>query len=174
MPNPNRPQYQETIEETWGQAVADTVVRRYANTADRDADLAGFTPAELMGQLVVIAPGAGVIPHLEEHNGAVWHSASPTSDADGNGVILKAAPPTWFTSDGIGYVTVPFAVPFPVTCLGVLASPVGDAGGGVWEWNPNDAASSATHFAIMPTAKDPPHGGQANTQFNFSWIAWGH
>ena len=45
MANPNRPQYQDTIASTWGQAVADTVVRRYATTAARNADLGGFTPA---------------------------------------------------------------------------------------------------------------------------------
>ena len=54
MTNPNRPQYQETIESAWGQAVADTVVRRYATAAERDADLAAFTPAELKGQLVAV------------------------------------------------------------------------------------------------------------------------
>jgi hypothetical protein len=74
MPNPNRPQYQDTIEETWGDAVADTVVRRYANTADRDADLAGFTPAELGGQVVAIVPGAGVLPYCQQHDGAGWRS----------------------------------------------------------------------------------------------------
>jgi hypothetical protein len=72
MPNPNRPQYQDTIEETWGQAVADTVVRRYTSSADRDADLAGFTPAELAGQIVAIVPGAPALPHLQIHDGTAW------------------------------------------------------------------------------------------------------
>jgi hypothetical protein len=72
MPNPNRPQYQDTIEETWGQAVADTVVRRYASTADRDADLAGFSPAELAGQVVVVLRGAGLPPQVHTHDGAAW------------------------------------------------------------------------------------------------------
>jgi hypothetical protein len=66
MPNPNRPQYQDTIEETWGQAVADTVVRRYANTADRDADFEGRPGAELIGQLVAITPPGGRA-YLEEY-----------------------------------------------------------------------------------------------------------
>jgi hypothetical protein len=74
MPNPDRPQYQDTIEETWGQAVADTVVRRYATTADRDADLGAFPPAELAGQVVVIVPGAGATPYLQIHNGVAWYT----------------------------------------------------------------------------------------------------
>jgi hypothetical protein len=69
-PNPDRPQYQDTIEETWGQAVADMVVRRYATTADRDADLGGFTPAELAGQVVAILLGGEVF--LQRHDGAAW------------------------------------------------------------------------------------------------------
>jgi hypothetical protein len=73
MPNPNRPQYQDTIEETWGQAVADTVLRRYANTADRDADLAGFAPAQLAGQVVTIA-ASGSLPLLQQHDGAGWRN----------------------------------------------------------------------------------------------------
>jgi hypothetical protein len=91
MPNPNRPQYQDTVEETWGQAVADTVVRRYANTADRDADLAGFTPAELAGQLVTIAPGGGVLPWLASHDGNAWQDIAPTPKF-GN-PFVGAAPP---------------------------------------------------------------------------------
>jgi hypothetical protein len=92
MPNPNRPQYQDTIEETWGQAVADTVVRRYANSADRDADLAGLTPAELAGQVVAIAPGGGAAAYLQQHDGTQWNShqfsyggvAAVTTDQYGN------------------------------------------------------------------------------------------
>jgi hypothetical protein len=58
MPNPTRPQYQEIIESSWGRAVADTVVRRYSSTAERDADLAGIPVDELEGQVVAIAPGS--------------------------------------------------------------------------------------------------------------------
>jgi hypothetical protein len=103
MPNPNRPQYQDTIEETWGQAVADTVVRRYANTADRDADLAGFTPAELNGQLIVIAPGGGVTPILEQHDGASWVRQKLLACTSNDGGM----------TDANGYLSLNFPKPFP-------------------------------------------------------------
>jgi hypothetical protein len=101
MPNPNRPQYQDTIEETWGDAVADTVVRRYANTADRDADLAGFTPAELAGQTIVIIPPGGP-PMLQSHDGAAWSNlarssageTSATTDQYGNFAVTVGPPGT--------------------------------------------------------------------------------
>ena len=71
--NPNRPQYQGTIESTWGQSVADHVIRRYATTAARDADLAGagLTPTDLEGQVVAIT-GAGRPTFLEMYRGGIW------------------------------------------------------------------------------------------------------
>jgi hypothetical protein len=124
MPNPDRPQYQDTIEETWGQAVADTVVRRYTSSADRDADLAAFTPAELMGQVVVIAPGAGALAYLQQHDGAAWHTvAEPiiagkvlqTASIGGTGTWTKIACPAvdylrgGCAADGQGNLKVPIA-----------------------------------------------------------------
>jgi hypothetical protein len=112
MPNPNRPQYQDTIEETWGQAVADTVVRRYTSSADRDADLAGFTPAELAGQVVAIVQGGGVA-YIEEHDGVQWHPLASrlavgpqgliwgTPWADGTPLTVLEGPSILGT-DGIG------------------------------------------------------------------------
>jgi hypothetical protein len=97
MPNPNRPQYQDTIEETWGQAVADTVVRRYTSTADRDADLAGFTPAQLAGQVVTVQP-AGAQPVAEIHDGTAWapmprvQGGEPVMATDGGGLLFVSVP----------------------------------------------------------------------------------
>ena len=73
--NPNRPQYQGTIESTWGQSVADHVIRRYATTAARDADLAVLAPADLEGQVVAIT-GAGRVPFLELMSSGVWRGPS--------------------------------------------------------------------------------------------------
>ena len=53
MTNPGRPVDDATIDTAWGLAVADTVVRRFPNVASRDADLANFTAADLLGQIVV-------------------------------------------------------------------------------------------------------------------------
>jgi hypothetical protein len=72
MANPDRPDFGQVIDETWGQIVADTVVRRYATTADRDADLVGFTPAQLAGQTVAIIPTDGSPAWLELHDGTGW------------------------------------------------------------------------------------------------------
>ena len=54
MANPARPVDGQVISTTWGLAVADSVVRVYANAAARDADLAGVAPAELLGQVVML------------------------------------------------------------------------------------------------------------------------
>jgi hypothetical protein len=73
MPNPIRPSFGEVIDETWGDLVADHVVRRYVNAAERDADLAGLTAAELAGQVVVLVPGpAGTPPQIQLHDGTGW------------------------------------------------------------------------------------------------------
>jgi hypothetical protein len=104
MPNPNRPQYQDTIEETWGQAVADTVVRRYANTADRDADLGSIAPDQLNGQLIAIAPGGGADPYLQQHNGAGWRSLGTNIQA---GTVTQ-------NTDASGFLVLNFPVPFSV------------------------------------------------------------
>jgi len=76
MPNPNRPAFGDVIDETWGQIVADEVVRRYASVAERDSDLVGFTPAQLAGQVVAIVPAGPLAtsgpPWLEVHDGVGW------------------------------------------------------------------------------------------------------
>jgi hypothetical protein len=99
--NPDRPQYQDIIDEAWGQSVADHVIRRYRDAAERDADLAGISPADLAGQVVAIVDPAGV-PFLEQHDGAAWISTVPAPyrqpyqrDADvPSGSTAGVAPPS--------------------------------------------------------------------------------
>ena len=69
--NPNRPEYMDTVESTWGQSVADHVIRRYATIGERDADLAALTPADLEGQTVAITQG-GPGTYLVQNRGGVW------------------------------------------------------------------------------------------------------
>jgi len=69
MANPVRPAFEDVIQESWGDAVADTVVRRYATVAERDADLAGFTAAQLKGQVCTVATPL-VLVYV--HDGARW------------------------------------------------------------------------------------------------------
>jgi hypothetical protein len=123
MPNPNRPQYQDTIEETWGQAVADTVVRRYTSSADRDADLAGFTPAQLTGQVVAIAPGAGALPYLMQHNGAAWVLTVAPIQA-GSSVVV--------TNSGGAVNIFPPRAQRAGDFMTPVAIPVGAQNGGFW------------------------------------------
>ena len=52
MSNPARPVSGNVIDTVWGLNVADAVVRTYPNAASRDADLTGFTSADLLGQVV--------------------------------------------------------------------------------------------------------------------------
>jgi hypothetical protein len=101
MPNPNRPQYQDTIESAWGQSVADHVIRRYATAAERDADLTGMTPAQLAGQLVTLNPTPGD-SSLWVHDGSSWR-VRPT---------IKAGLTTATTNSG-SVCTILFAKPFP-------------------------------------------------------------
>lgn len=68
MANPARPSFDEVIAEAWGDAVSDTVVRRYPTTAARDTDLAGFATAALRGQVCWLDFPAG----LTYHDGAQW------------------------------------------------------------------------------------------------------
>ena len=97
MPNPARPQYQDIIESTWGQAVADTVIRRYATAAARDADLAAFTPAQLLGQVVTV--GAALLVH----NGGTVNPWGPPGRiarviADGTSASVTVNIPAWVAS----------------------------------------------------------------------------
>jgi hypothetical protein len=63
MPNPDRPTNGETIADAWGRAVADSVVRVYPNAATRDADLTGFTAADLRGQVTYLEDLGAVEVH---------------------------------------------------------------------------------------------------------------
>jgi hypothetical protein len=172
MPNPNRPQYQDTIEETWGQAVADTVVRRYANTADRDADLAGFTPAELMGQLVVIAAGVPAIPYIQEHDGARWRGLPAERDGiAGDGLLLKAGD-AWGISDGTGFCRVTFVEPFPNACLGVACSNSQAEDGSEWLAMMHYEYTSRSNFIFVP--RSFAGAGHPGGNFHVQYLAWGN
>jgi hypothetical protein len=89
MPNPARPSFDEVIAETWGDAVSDTVVRRFATAAARDADLAGFTPAQLRGQVVWLDTPA----QLQYHDGTTWHPVAQPADILG---AWSTWVPTWY------------------------------------------------------------------------------
>ena len=69
--NPARPQFQDVIDEAWGDQVADHVIRRFATAGDRDTDLAGIAAADLAGQLVTVGNG----PQL--HDGTAWRNLGP-------------------------------------------------------------------------------------------------
>ena len=66
MTNPARPEFQDIIDEAWGDQVADHVIRRYPDTATRDADL----PAPEVGQVVAITGGAA--PRLQVRTATGW------------------------------------------------------------------------------------------------------
>jgi hypothetical protein len=171
MPNPNRPQYQDTIEETWGQAVADTVVRRYTSSADRDADLAEFTPAELMGQVVVLAPG-GAIPYLQSHDGVRWGPVSPMQDQSGFGVIVKWGARTAYNTDGAGHARVPFATAFPSALDGVITGNGQLTNSAFMIVHVAMQSSDAGSFDAFPV--DAAGNGIASNVIIFPWIAFGH
>ena len=152
--NPNRPQYQGTIESTWGQSVADHVIRRYATTAARDADLAVLPAGDLEGQVVAIT-GAGRPTFLEMSRAGIWtgvvtgfdvQAASTHAGADANANARVnfprafAGPPVVVWSDASlnnpannralmgGAVQACDAAGFTVRCQGVDAQPVLNAG----------------------------------------------
>jgi hypothetical protein len=74
MANPSRPNFKDVIDNQWGTLVANQVVRRYANAAERDADLAGFAPADLAGQVCLLT-AVGYKMLYQVHNGASWINA---------------------------------------------------------------------------------------------------
>lgn len=75
MANPARPNFKDVIDNQWGQLTADRVTRRYANAAERDADLAGFAPADLAGQVCILTAAVGTKMLWQVHNGTVWVNA---------------------------------------------------------------------------------------------------
>jgi len=154
MPNPSRPQFRGVIDETWGQLVADRVVRRYASAAERDADLAGLP--DLEGQLVAMVPGGGVAPFLVVRSRGAWVQAAPDmqigfaqQSTDVNGFITVAFPRAW----GPGSSPI------------VLAMPLQGPGGLVWDlW-----ASTNSYFSIR--ARNGLGTVFANTPISFFWLA---
>lgn len=54
MANPTRPVTDAIIDTAWGLAVADAVLRVFPNAATRDADFAGISSAELLGQACIL------------------------------------------------------------------------------------------------------------------------
>jgi hypothetical protein len=165
MPNPDRPQYQDTIEETWGQAVADTVVRRYTSSADRDADLGAFTPAELGGQLIVIAT-PGSLPFLQQHDGAgAWVTIHAPAVLDAP--FIGAAPPADVplrtvqgsfvgATTGSGDLMIPLAKWAFAYGYNVVVTPCDAVGGSIWTALPLVASSALGHLVVacfyLPTA----------------------
>ncbi|HEX3454371.1 MAG TPA: hypothetical protein VHS03_07080 [Gaiellaceae bacterium] len=97
------------IDETWGDLVADHVIRRYANPAERDADLAGFTVDELKGQVCVLGTMVGGLrPYLEIHNGAAW--VAPFLQMPATGVKIQGGVVAG-TSNGFACLNIGFPVP---------------------------------------------------------------
>ena len=99
--NPNRPAYLDTIESTWGQSVADHVVRRYATMAARDADLGSHPVADLAGQIVTVNPANGDSQQWV-HDGARWRAAP----------LMKGGLTSATTNSG-SVCTILFTTPFP-------------------------------------------------------------
>ena len=165
MPNPARPQYQEIIESTWGLAVADTVVRRYASSAERDGDLAGFTPAELAGQVVAVAGVA------EVHNGTHW---MPLLSAPfGNpGIGIHAASYVG-TTNAFGGLIISFPnAPFPAGVLIAFVAMVGDTGAG---FVMTQAASTVAWQASCVVYSQAGNGAiVANGAVRINYIALGY
>lgn len=62
MGNPRFPVSGDRVDSPWGQNVAQGVLRRYQSEAERDQDLAGVSPGDLLGMSCVISTGAGRAP----------------------------------------------------------------------------------------------------------------
>ena len=97
--NPNRPEYLGTIESTWGQSVADHVVRRYASYAERDADLADLLASgDLEGQIVNVNGTPSEYSHGQwvELRPVVCGSDTFTTDGGGNFTVPLPAHSGWY------------------------------------------------------------------------------
>jgi hypothetical protein len=153
--NPNRPQYQDTIESAWGQSVADHVVRRYATAAERDADLAGLTAADLEGQVVVIA--GSDFPSIEIFHGGAW---SPLPDVQ--------AGQAWISTDAGSNAYIPF----PRAFAGVPQSVIATAGAGTSGGVTFAATSAVAADRAQVTAWNGTGGAYgAGAVFLVNWIA---
>jgi hypothetical protein len=169
--NPARPNYQDIIDEAWGDQVADHVIRRYRDTAERDADFVGVPPDELTGQMIAIIAG-GQIPYLQQHDGTVWHAASPVLDVEQQGCIVKVSGSTFYRSDANGLCTVAFTQPFPHALDGVITSNATASDGGRWICHNYGPGMTPAVFVVIPV--DLTGNGRANADFGFAWIAFGH
>ena len=150
MANPSRPAFEEVIQESWGDAVADTVVRRYATVAERDADLLGFSAAQLKGQVCTVAAPL-MLQYV--HDGARWVGQERLVDrvpitGTGTSVLVTAAgagatglcPPgfAWRVAvsgkaggtgaSGLILLEVRRTVPTPTTVLAEMQTNLGGAG----------------------------------------------
>jgi hypothetical protein len=173
MPNPGRPQYQDIIDEAWGDQVADRVVRRYVDAVERDDDLAGFTPAELAGQLIAIVPALPAAPYLQEHDGAKWRGMPAAVDGGEGGLILKTSNGnTWATSSDVGFVQVNFVEPFPNACLGVALSSCQGSDGSEWLALLHQEYTSKNAFIFVPRTWSG--GGHPGGDFSVNYLAWGN
>jgi hypothetical protein len=154
MPNPTRPSFGEVIDETWGDLVADQVIRRYVNAAERDADLVGFTPADLAGQVIAIMPGAGVPPYLQQHDGAGWHSI-PTIQGSLTGGM----------TDANGFFSISFPMPFRTvpTISAIAMRP--EVGG---PFTVMIYTATETYFAVQVWVGAAPY---PNNGIQIQWIA---
>jgi hypothetical protein len=153
--NPNRPQYQDTIESTWGQAVADHVIRRYATPAERDSDLAGLTQADLEGQLVAILSPTGT--YLQHHRGGVWATLPDIQSGE-----------TYVSTDGASNAYITFPRPFGGKPQYFSANAGAGTGGGVtFQANGNGDATK-----LQLTAWNAAGGAYgAGAVFFLHWLA---
>jgi hypothetical protein len=170
MPNPTRPNFGEVIDETWGDLTADHVLRRYVNAAERDADVAGLTPAALAGQLIAIVPGGAAIPYFQEHDGTAWRSL--IAQENGGGIIVKVCGFNFIRSDANGMVTITFGQPFATKLEALLPSSATDSSSGRWLVHVNWQASNTTKAVLLPV--DSTGNGRANMDFGVSAVAFGH
>ena len=176
--NPNRPEYQDTIESSWGQAVADHVIRRYATAAERDADLAVLAPADREGQVVALT---GAAPHVCQCIGGVWVPLSP--GIIGSTVVplanYAAAPQNYTIVDAakmlVAFVAPPsgrVAIELGAFVLGTVANQqmglnwsTGATSGAGFLGNPTQSGSLSGGAYITPKWILPVTPGQAYTLF---------
>ena len=157
MTNPARPQYQDVIDEAWGGQVADHVIRRYADNAERDADLAGLTAAELSGQTIIVAA------KYQRHDGTAWlHAPYHNLIQRGEGFVAL---------DGSSAFAITFPEPFANVNYSLIVA------------NQNDWSSPCKYFLVsrnrlvtgcsVISEKADGTGSGAGAQCGFMWIACG-
>jgi hypothetical protein len=158
MANPSRPQFKDVIDQTWGQLVADRIIRRYASVAERDADLAGVV--DLDGQMVVMTPGAGEPAYLLQRIGGVWRTVpDPFIQRGEAGIIL----------DGASNFGIVFPRPFASIAYSITIQISGDYQG---------TLNTIRVYERFPTyascvALDVAGGGRPGAALGFMWTAAG-